>query len=58
MQILPFPAGWLHAVRVLECVCLLGLGVAILYTIAVNCCRTVPGPRSRFIEAVALVSGE
>ncbi|KAK7114872.1 hypothetical protein V1264_000855 [Littorina saxatilis] len=49
-------AWWMHVVRALECVCLVGIGTACVYAFVVNLCSIIPGPRSRFIEFVTLCS--
>ncbi|XP_076470736.1 uncharacterized protein LOC143300729 [Babylonia areolata] len=51
-----FP-GWFHAVRVMEGLCTIGLIIACIYALVTNCCRSFPGPRSRFLEIMAGVSG-
>ena len=52
-----FIAGWFQAARTLESIGLIGAVVSCIYALATNCCRAVPGPRSRFLEVVAGITG-
>lgn len=50
-------AGWFHAVRSLEGICLVLLIIACIYALATNCCRTFPGPVSRVLEILLSLGG-
>ncbi|KAK7089219.1 uncharacterized protein [Littorina saxatilis] len=49
--------NWLHAVRALACLSLIGLFAACVYALATNCCRSIPGPVTRILEALSAFSG-
>ncbi|XP_076470624.1 uncharacterized protein LOC143300671 [Babylonia areolata] len=51
-----FP-GWFHAVRSMEILCNLGAVISCIYALLTNCCRSLPGPRSRFLEILAGLAG-
>ncbi|KAK7491015.1 hypothetical protein BaRGS_00017711 [Batillaria attramentaria] len=48
---------WFHAVRTLVSLCVLCLLVGCAYAIIVNCCKMVPGHRSRFLEIITAIGG-
>nr|KAG5698026.1 hypothetical protein BaRGS_005844 [Batillaria attramentaria] len=50
-------AGWFHAVRALEAICLALLIIACIYALASNCCRAFPGPRTRVLEILSSIGG-
>ncbi|XP_076470263.1 uncharacterized protein LOC143300459 isoform X2 [Babylonia areolata] len=50
-------AGWFHAVRGFEVLCIIGLTSACIYALITNFCLSFPGPRSRDLEITAGVSG-
>ncbi|XP_070194344.1 uncharacterized protein [Littorina saxatilis] len=49
--------AWLHAVRLLECVCVIGLSTACAHAVYTNFSRSLPGPFSRCLEMWAAMSG-
>ena len=50
-------AGWFHAVRGMESIGIIGVIVSCIYALATNCCRAFPGPRTRFLEIFAGITG-
>ncbi|KAK7114583.1 uncharacterized protein [Littorina saxatilis] len=51
-------AAWFHVVRLLECLCLVGLGLSCIYAVYTNCCRRAfARPVSRFLEIFTAFSG-